>query len=334
MTIPGEKLIRVRPSDADQRLDVFLAAAVPDLSRSRVQRLIREGKIRVDGKAPRPSDSTRAGSVVEVELPPPAPSSALPEDIPLSVVFEDASLIVVDKPAGLVVHPAVGHAGGTLVNALLHHCRDLSGIGGVLRPGIVHRMDKGTSGLLVAAKNDRAHVSLAGQFKEHTVDREYLAIVWGRLREQSGRYDQPVGRHPRDRKRMSVTSRRGKEASTLYRVESEAAGMTLLRLKLLTVRTHQIRVHLSSAGHPVLGDPTYGGATSRGAAALPALRPVVRGLGRPALHATVLGFDHPETAQRLSFESPLPPDLREVWGRLEALQGGLQVGSSFSRGPR
>jgi len=334
VTEPGARLLRVEPPDADQRLDVFLAAALPDLSRSRVQRLIREGRILVDGQRPRPSDPTRAGSAIAITLPRPAPAEALPEDIPLAVVYEDASLIVVDKPAGMVVHPSAGHARGTLVNALLHHCRDLSGIGGVMRPGIVHRMDKGTSGLIIAAKNDRAHASLAAQFKAHTVDREYLAIVWGRFREAGGRYEKPVGRHPRDRKRMSVASRRGKEATTLYRVEREAAGMSLVRLKLLTGRTHQIRVHLADAGHPVLGDPTYGGTAARGAAAPPALRPVIRGLGRPALHATVLGFDHPETGRRRRFESPLPPELRAFWERLEALQGDKAAGQVFRGRPR
>ena len=314
--------LRVEPADARQRLDVYVAAALPELTRSRVQRLIREGRIRVDGGAPRAADLTKAGSVVEISVPPPAPLDAIAEDLPLCVVYEDDSVIVVDKEAGMVVHPAAGHAQGTLVNALLHHCRDLSGIGGVMRPGIVHRIDKGTSGLLVVAKNDRAHASLAAQFKEHTIDREYLAIVWGRFRESKGRFDRPVGRHPGDRKRMSVASRQGKSAVTLFRVEKDLGGFSLLRLKLKTGRTHQIRVHLSSAGHPVVGDPTYGGGVSRGATAPREARPLLRKLGRPALHAALLGFDHPETGERTRFESSLPPALVQFWEHLEVLSGG------------
>ena len=322
MSEATRKTLRVGPADAPQRLDVFLAAALPEFTRSGVQRLIREGRVCVDGRAPRASDLTKAGSVVEISVPPPVPLDAIAEDLPLRVVHEDGALIVVDKEAGMVVHPAVGHARGTLVNALLHHCRDLSGIGGVMRPGIVHRIDKGTSGLLVVAKNDRAHVSLAAQFKAHTIDREYLAIVWGRFRESKGRFDLPVGRHPGDRKRMSVASRRGKSAVTLFRVEKDLGGFSLLRLKLKTGRTHQIRVHLSSAGHPVVGDTTYGGGPSRGDRAPAEVRPLLRGLGRPALHAALLGFDHPETGERLRFESPLPASLGDFWERLEALSGG------------
>lgn len=318
----SRSVLSVTPGGAGRRLDVFIAESVPELTRSRVQRLIREGRVRVDGRAPRAGETTRAGSVVEMEIPPPAPLRADAEDLPLKVVHEDSFLIVVDKAAGMVVHPAAGHARGTLVNALLHHCRDLSGIGGVQRPGIVHRMDKGTSGLIVVAKNDRAHARLAAQFKDHTIDREYLAIVWGRLKEPKGRFDRPVGRHPRDRKRMSVASHRGKSALTLYRVEKEASGMTRVRLRLGTGRTHQIRVHLSAAGHPVVGDPTYGGGAGRAAGARPGIKALVRGLGRPALHAAVLGFDHPETGERVRFASPLPPALADFWRRLEALEAG------------
>lgn len=316
------KILEVEPDEARQRLDVFVAAALPELTRSRVQRLIREGRIRVDGRTPRAADLTKAGSVVEISVPPPAPLDAIAEDLPLRVVHEDRSVIVVDKEAGMVVHPAVGHARGTLVNALLHHCRDLSGIGGVMRPGIVHRIDKGTSGLLVVAKNDHAHVDLAAQFRAHTIDREYLAIVWGRFRDPKGRFDLPVGRHPGDRKRMSVASRRGRSAVTLFRVEKDLAGFSLLRLKLKTGRTHQIRVHLSAAGHPVVGDTTYGGGASRGDTAPGAVRPLLRKLGRPALHAALLAFDHPETGARMRFESPLPASLGDFWERLEALSGG------------
>jgi 23S rRNA pseudouridine1911/1915/1917 synthase len=323
------KVIRLDAADADRRLDVFLSRALTEISRSRVQRLIREGRVLVDGRVPRPSDLTRAGSVVEVTLPAPAPIGVAAEPLPLSVIYEDASLVVVDKPAGMVVHPSAGHPGGTLVNALLHRCADLSGIGGALRPGIVHRMDKGTSGLLVVAKNDRAHQSLAAQFKEHTVDREYLAVVWGRFREETGRFDRPVGRHARDRKRMSVGSPRGRSALTLYRVEREIGAFTLLRLRLRTGRTHQIRVHLSASGHPVAGDPTYGGGAARGAAGPLGIRPLLRKLARPALHAALLGLDHPERGERMRFESPLPPALSDFLAGLEALAGGSGKGQVF-----
>jgi 23S rRNA pseudouridine1911/1915/1917 synthase len=316
------KVIRPGDADADRRLDVFLSGALTEMSRSRVQRLIREGRVLVDGRVPRPSDLTRAGSVVEVEVPEPTPIGVAPEPLPLSVIYEDPSLVVVDKRAGMVVHPSAGHPDGTLVNALLHRCPDLSGIGGRLRPGIVHRMDKGTSGLLVVAKNDRAHQALAAQFKEHTVDREYLALVWGRFREEKGRFDRPVGRHPRDRKRMSVASPRGRSALTLYRVEREIGSFTLLRLRLRTGRTHQIRVHLSAAGHPVVGDPTYGGGAPRGAAGPRGIRPLLRKMARPALHAALLGFEHPESGERMRFESPLPPELSDFLAGLEAMAGG------------
>ena len=310
--------LRVDAGEADQRLDVYLARALPDLSRSRLQQLIRKGFVRVDGRSPRVSDLIKADNLIEIEIPPPVSTGLVAEDLPLSVVFEDASLIVIDKAAGMVVHPSAGHPSGTLVNALLHHCGDLSGIGGALRPGIVHRMDKGTSGLLVVAKSDAAHHALAAQFKAHSVDREYLAAVWGRFKSETGRFDWPVGRHPRDRKRMSVSSRRGKDALTLFRLEREIGSFTLLRLRLGTGRTHQIRVHLAASGHPVAGDPTYGGGAARGGMAPQAVRQAIRALGRPALHATTLGFDHPASRERLRFNSPLPTELCVFLEALEA----------------
>ncbi len=321
--------LEVGLEDAGRRIDVHLARALPALSRSRIQRLIREGRVRVDGRAARAGERTRAGSRIEIEVPEALPADLVPEDIPLAVVYEDPSVIVVDKPVGMVVHPAAGNARGTLVHALLHHCRTLSGVGGVQRPGIVHRIDKGTSGLLVIAKDDRAHRSLAAQFKAHTVDREYLALVVGHFKKSpAGRFDQPVGRHPKDRKRMSVTSRRGRPALTRYRVEREIGAFTLLRLSLGTGRTHQIRVHLSAAGHPVVGDRTYGGKGAAGAGAPGALARWIRALERPALHAAVLGFEHPVTGRRLRFESPLPQDIQRLLARLsggEAGSTGCQV---------
>ena len=317
---PDRRALRVGPRDAGKRLDIFIAESLPEFSRSRVQVLIRAGQVQVDGRTPRSGERTRAGSVIDLEVPAPVVSSVRPEAIPLHVVYEDDDLIVIDKPAGMVVHPGAGRSRGTLVNALLHHCRDLSGIGGQLRPGIVHRLDKGTSGLMVAAKSDRAHRGLASQFKAHSVDREYVALAWGRFRAPEGRIDQPVGRHPTERKRMSVASRRGRSAVTRYRVDREVGPWSLLRVRPETGRTHQIRVHLASTGHPVVGDPDYGGIAPaqglRGADA-GALASAIRRLGRPALHAAVLGFEHPVRGGRLRFESPLPGDLASFLTRLE-----------------
>jgi len=293
---------------AGQRLDVVLARLEPTLSRAQVQRLIEQGEITVAGSVAKPAHKLRAGERIEGRVPEPVPARLEPQAIPLAILHEDADLIVIDKPAGMVVHPAAGHAQGTLVNALLHHCRDLSGVGGELRPGIVHRLDKDTSGLLVAAKHDRAHRALAAQWKQHSIDREYLACVRGSPRAESGTVDAPIGRHPTDRKRMSTRARVGRSAVTHWRVEERLREATLLRVRLETGRTHQIRVHLSSIALPLLGDPVYGGGR--------ALRPALA-IARQALHATVLGFTHPTTGERVRFESPLPRDLLEL---LESLR--------------
>jgi 23S rRNA pseudouridine1911/1915/1917 synthase len=260
----------------------------------------------VEGRSARPSQRVRAGERIELNLPEPGAARLEPEPIPLRVVHEDPDLIVVDKPAGLVVHPAPGHASGTLVHALLHHCRDLSGVGGELRPGIVHRLDKGTSGLIVAAKHDRAHRHLAEQFRAHSIEREYLALVRGRPRADAGSVDAAIGRHPTDRKRFSTRTARGRSARTHWKVELRFAEHTLLRVRLETGRTHQIRVHLASVGLPIAGDPVYGG-RKPGAPA---------GLVRPALHAALLGFEHPRTGERLRFSSELPEDLARVLAEL------------------
>jgi 23S rRNA pseudouridine1911/1915/1917 synthase len=259
----------------------------------------------------------KAGQAVEVAVPEPAPAAPAPEDIPLRVVHEDAHLIVIDKPAGLVVHPGAGTASGTLVNALLHRVKDLSGVGGVLRPGIVHRLDRGTSGLLVVAKDDATHQGLARQFAARTVEKEYLAVVLGRPRRASGTVDAPIGRDPVHRKRMSVKAPRGRAARTGYTVEESFDGAALLRVRLHTGRTHQIRVHLASIGHPIAGDATYGGRRLPAAAAT-RLRDAVAALDRPALHAARLAFAHPATGARLWFESPLPDDLARL---LRTLRG-------------
>jgi 23S rRNA pseudouridine1911/1915/1917 synthase len=262
----------------------------------------------LNGAAARASQRVRAGDALDTAPPEPAPSGLAAEAIPLRVLYEDADLLVIDKPAGLVVHPAPGHATGTLVNALLHHCRDLAGIGGVQRPGIVHRLDKGTSGVLVVAKHDAAHAGLARQFKEHSIERIYLALVRGVPRADEGRVEAAIGRHPSDRKRMSVRSARGREARTAWRVRRRfpKSGCAELEIRPETGRTHQIRVHLAASGLPIVGDPVYG----RGAGSF--------GLERPALHAAVLGFVHPRTGAKLRFEAPLPEDLERCLSELLA----------------
>jgi len=285
------------------RVDSALALLDPSLSRAQVRRLLEAGDVALRGREVRPSAKVKTGDVIEGQLPAPETSVLEPEAIPLDVAHEDADLIVVDKPAGLVVHPAAGHATGTLVHALLHHCSDLSGVGGVRRPGIVHRLDKDTSGLLVAAKTDAAHRHLARQFKAHSIDREYLALVRGAPKADSGSIDAPIGRHPIDRKRFSTHARRGRDARTHWTIDSRLGELTLLRVTLETGRTHQIRVHLASVGLPVAGDPVYGGG-----------RRMTRELGltRQALHATLLGFEHPTSGERIVLRSPLPEDLRSV----------------------
>lgn len=281
------------------RVDVVLAE-LAKVSRAQVKRWIQADRVLVAGETVRASRRLALGETIEASPLEPIEMDLSPEAIPLEVLFEDASLIVVDKPAGLVVHPAPGHPSGTLVNALLHHCGDLAGIGGVLRPGIVHRLDRGTSGVMVAAKEDVAHQELAAQFAEHSIDRVYRTLVRGLPRADAGRIDRPIGRHPRDRKRMSVETRVGRPSATNWRVTRRfrTAMTSELEIRPETGRTHQIRVHLSSAGLPLVGDTIYGRA--RGSEA---------GLGRPALHAARLGFDHPRTGERLVFDAPLPDDL-------------------------
>jgi 23S rRNA pseudouridine1911/1915/1917 synthase len=259
----------------------------------------------------------------EVQLTVPAPVAAAPcaEDLALHVVHEDEDLLVIDKPAGLVVHPGAGAASGTLVNALLHHVRDLSGVGGVLRPGIVHRLDKGTSGLLVVAKNDSAHRALVEQFSSRSVEKQYLALVLGVPRACLGTVEAPIGRDPKDRKKMSVRSRRGREARSSWRLVESFDGAALLEVHIATGRTHQIRVHLSSLGYPVAGDATYGGTRPPGSRSS-AAREALRALDRPALHAARLAFAHPRSGERMIFESPLPEDIAALVSSLRAASGG------------
>jgi 23S rRNA pseudouridine1911/1915/1917 synthase len=303
----------VAAEDAGKRLDVWLAGALSHVSRARIQELIRNGQIRLDGSLPRSSTKVRAGQTASVLVPAPVEAVPRPEDIPIDVVYEDAHLLVVNKPAGLVVHPGAGTPRGTLVNALLGRVRDLSGVGGVLRPGIVHRLDRGTSGLLVVAKDDATHRALAAQFAGRSVEKEYLALVVGVPRARAGELRTPIGRDPVHRQRMSVRSKMGREARTSWRLEEAFDGAALLRVRIHTGRTHQIRVHLASSGHPVAGDTTYGSHSRR-----EPTRDALRELTRPALHASRLSFVHPSSGERVSFEAPLPADLEHVLARLRA----------------
>ncbi len=310
------------PEAAGMRADRFLADAIGSLSRSRVKALIEAGHASRDGvRLADPSEAVRAGARYVLEIPPPAPATPQAQHIPLTILFEDADLIVVDKPAGLVVHPAPGNPDGTLVNALLAHAgEDLPGIGGEKRPGIVHRLDKDTSGVMVAAKTERAHRALSDAFAARDLERAYLALAWGLPEPLEGTVEAPIGRHPGDRKRMAVLPRGGKPATTRYAVQRAwGTAVSLLECRLLTGRTHQIRVHLAHIGHPLVGDPVYLRRTPAAARHLPApVRETLLAFPRQALHAATLGFRHPVSGRPLSFASPLPADL----ARLVALLDG------------
>ena len=296
------------PAEQDgTRLDSFLTTALPDRSRSQIQKLIKDGLVSGPLKEVRPSSAVRAGQKYTIDMPAPVAVSAVAEDLPLAILYEDADVVVLDKPAGMVVHPAGGHDRGTLVNALLHHVDDLSGIGGELRPGIVHRLDRGTSGVMIVAKNDAAHQELARQFHDREVDKEYIALVWG-LVQQGRRIDEPIGRDPSDRQKMSTRARRARNAVTRVTKAEHLKGVSLLHVAIATGRTHQIRVHLSAIGHPIVGDPTYGGVHRRVANDLRA----VQRLARPFLHAVRLAFTHPTEGRKMEFTSPLPDDLQSV----------------------
>lgn len=301
----------ITPAEAGQRLDVVLGGAWPDLSRSRIQKLIEGGSVRVEGRLARARERAPAGSRVRVAVPDPDPGSLVAEPIPLRVLYEDEHLLVVDKPAGLVVHPGAGVRTGTLAHALLHHAPQVAGVGGPGRPGIVHRLDKGTSGLLLVAKTEASYLRLVAAIARREVKRVYHALAWGVPRLAAGRIEAPLGRHPQDRKKIAVT-RRGRPAATRYRVLEPFGWACLLECELETGRTHQIRVHLSHLGHPVLGDPTYGGGDRRALNLRGAIRTLAREvfeiLPRPALHAARLEFCHPQTGQALALEAPLPAD--------------------------
>ena len=300
-----DEIISFRTEEAGERLDALLPRIVPGLTRSAAQKLISSGMVEVNGTPVKKNYRSSPGEEVSVTLPEPEPAELVPQDIPLDVVYEDPDLIVINKPRGMVVHPAPGHPDGTLVNALLYHCGEsLSGVGGERRPGIVHRIDKDTSGLIIAAKNDFAHQGLAAQLADHSLCRTYEAVVYGRVRDDSGTVDAPIGRHPVDRKRMAVTERGSRRAVTHYEVIARYRGFTHIRCRLETGRTHQIRVHMESIGHPLLGDMVYG----RKCAA--------KGLEGQCLHARELEFTHPRSGKRVHLSTVLPDYFTDVLARL------------------
>lgn len=353
MTTPGDppadppvvEEFEVPAGEAGVRLDQFVttqldargAGARTAWTRSQVQRLIRSGHVRVagartpadvrvqpDARAQGPararmSSPVREGDRIRVEIPPAAPAAPQPEALPVDIVHDDPDIVVVNKPAGMVVHPGAGHAAGTLVNALLHHVDDLSGIGGELRPGIVHRLDRGTSGLMVVAKHDAAHAELARQFKAREVEKTYTALVWGVVR-QGRRIDLPIGRDPFDRKRISARARRARVAVTRIAKAEALAAMTLAKVVIATGRTHQIRVHLSAIGHPIAGDQTYGGRKRHAPGGLGDVHRIVQRLDRPFLHAARLAFTHPCDGRRLAFDCNLPDDLQRIVEELRTLE--------------
>ncbi|MDI6796960.1 MAG: RluA family pseudouridine synthase [Desulfatibacillaceae bacterium] len=314
--MPGVADYRFLVSQGDMglRLDSFLSAKIDGLSRSQAARLVRQGHALVDGSPKKPSHQLAPGQAVTASLPKPEPCQALPEALEIDILYQDSDLVVVNKPPGLVVHPAPGHISGTLVNALLHHCRDLSGVGGLLRPGIVHRLDKDTSGVLVAAKNDAAHQALSGQFAARTVEKTYLALVFGVPEKDSGIVDMPVGRHPDQRKKMAAG--KGRQALTLWRVARRFADAALLEIDIHTGRTHQIRVHLAALGHPVIGDSVYAG-KKRGKKLPDSVAGKTPFPGRQMLHAFRLSLILPASGKRLVIEAPVPQDMQILTQALE-----------------
>jgi 23S rRNA pseudouridine1911/1915/1917 synthase len=305
---------------APERLDVFITDRVPDLTRSAVRRLIEMNRVTVDREPGKPSLKLKGGEQVVIEIPPPTPATPSAQDIPLEILYEDGDLIVLNKPAGMSVHPGAGNPDGTVVNALLSHCDDLSGIGGEIRPGIVHRIDKDTTGVIVVAKNDRSHLGLAHQFKEHTIKRVYVALVFGSPKTEKGRIESAIGRHPVDRKKMSGSARHGKHAVTHWKVTGRFGPVSVVELRLETGRTHQIRVHLSEAGFPLLGDPVYGGAGRLSCVKDSNLRALIGELHRQALHARTIGFVHPLTGTYMEFSTPVPEDMQRIMEYLENQQ--------------
>lgn len=300
----NKSYFKISDNEAGKRLDVFLMENCPRLSRSRIQNLIKDGLVEVRGRQVKANYRVKPDDEICLEIPPPEEILIIPEDIPLDILYEDNDLLVINKPTGMVVHPASGCYSGTLVNALLFHCKSLSKAGGKMRSGIVHRLDKDTSGILVAAKNDFSHLSLSVQFKNRTVKREYYAVVHGVLKEEWGTIDAPIGRHPKDRKRMTVTEGKVREAVTHFEVLERFSKYSLLKIKLETGRTHQIRVHMAYIHHPVLGDSQYGPKKKR------------YNLPGQVLHAALLGFVHPRTSEYMEFSAPLPESFCRILNRL------------------
>ena len=323
MPVHGAFTILADESDQGRRLDTVVAAHLPDCSRSLAVNLITNLQILVDNQAKKPGYRVKCGDKILGRIPDPVQTEYKPEPIPLQILYQDSHIVALNKQAGMVVHPAAGHSRGTLVNALLYHCPDLEGIGGEIRPGIVHRLDKGTSGTMVVAKNADALENLAGQFKHRTIQKIYLALVYGELRTDEGTITLPIGRHPVHRKRMSTVSRKGRSAETVWRVRKRFPGITLLELTLKTGRTHQIRVHCATMDHPIVGDPVYRSRkwlkdsakyfSRESSSMFSALKSVPRQM----LHAWRLGLTHPHTGERMTFESPIPPDMAELMGKLE-----------------
>ncbi len=316
---PRELHITVPANKVPERIDIYLTHHIENATRTKIQQAIAAGSVLVNGKPVKPSYKLSGGETIDISIPAPPPPDVLPENIPLDILFEDDHLLIVNKPAGMVTHPAFGHYSGTLVNALLFHCRqNLSTLNDVTRPGIVHRLDKDTTGLMVIAKDDATHAHLAGQFERRDIDREYWALVWGRFQgkeKKSGVIEAALGRSPADRKKITVRNE-GKHATTRYEVLEEFPFLSLLRLKLLTGRTHQIRVHLHYIGHPVFGDPTYGGRRiawgETGKKKKELVHQLLKMISRQALHAKTIGFVHPVTKERMKFESELPQDITAI----------------------
>jgi len=304
--------LRITAKDQGKRLDQFLSKTNLNLSRSQAKNLIGKHHIFLNQKSTKPSIHIKAGDTVSGNLPEPSPLFLKPEPLPLTILYEDPSIIIIDKPSGMVVHPAYGNPSGTLVNALLYHCKDLTGINGILRPGIVHRLDKDTSGVMVVAKEDEAFRHLSKQFKNRTVKKAYSAIVYGRFGQDGGLIDSAIGRHPTERKRMSTRTKKGRTAITRWKKVEEFDSATLLEIFPQTGRTHQIRVHLSSIGHPILGDPLYGRKGRPGAIHDRVLKECVKRMNRQALHAHRLEFTHPRTGERVQFIAPIPEDMSNV----------------------